>query len=191
MRLTFKLEAKDWIFSRLFSYKDNALKPYPYQFYFFRKKLEHEPKPETTIPYLIVDEHGIMVNQNNKKGEWLLWDWEEIKSIRVYRLMHPWKASIFDLRHESDMYRERRKTKRYLKHMRWKYKDFSYTYEEEYESEYALILEGSWNNGQFWIPNSWLENEQFSWLMENIEKNIQREITYFNTEERWSQHITK
>lgn len=35
MRLTFKLEAKDWLFARMFAYKDNALKPYPYQYYFF------------------------------------------------------------------------------------------------------------------------------------------------------------
>lgn len=153
--------------------------------------MEHEPREKTTVPYLIVDEHGIMVNQNNKKGEWLVWGWDEIKSARVYQLMHPWKASIFDVRHESDTYRERRKTKRYLRHMKWKYKDFSYAYEEEYQHEYALIVEGNWNNGQFWIPNSWIQNEQFSWLMENMEKNIQRKITYFNTEEHWSQHIIK
>ena len=189
MRITFKLEAKEWIFARMFAYKDYALKPYPYQSHFFGRKKKHEPKEKTSVPYLVVDEHGIMVNQNNRKGEWLVWEWDEIKSVRIYNLMHPWKASIFDWRHEADLYRERRKTKRYLRHMKWKYKQFPYDYREEYQEEYALLLEGNWKNGQFWIPKSWMQNQQFSWLMENIEKHINKEVIYFNTEERWNRHI--
>lgn len=186
MRLTVKLNAEDWLFARKFAYVDGQNEPYLYQKNAFKKKNPNEPKKDGKVPYLIIDEVGIMINHINEKGRWMKWDWEDTKSIRVYGLMHPWKASIYQWILDADFYRERRKDKRYFRCMRWRYPKFNYHYEETYDTHYSLILEGSKAKGQICIPKSWVEENSDAFYLEKIEELSGKKIKYFNTDDEWA-----
>jgi len=185
MNYTAKLTTNDWIFARNFAYIDGQHEPYVYKKNIFGKNKIYEPNQSEMIPYLIIDDVGMMVNHLNQKGKWMFWNWEDTKSLRIYELMHPWKASIFQWISDADFYRERRKTKKYLRIMRRKYKDFDYNYEEQYKSHYSLLFEGKKGNGQIWIPKEWVEDDKKSWFLEKIEEKSEKTIKYFNTEEDW------
>jgi len=189
VRRTFKLSAEEWLFARQFAYMDKQCEPYVYESNLLKKRKANEPKNKEIVPYLVVDEYGLLINATNKKGQWLRWEWEDVKSIRLYPLMYPWKASIYLLFNESDKRREKRKAKRYLWYMRRRYKHFHFKYCEDYAECYSLIFETRKGNGQFYIPSEWKERNKLAWLLETIELPSRKRINYLNTDDHWKIHL--
>jgi len=190
MKLSISVEAHEWLFLRNFLYIDKQYKPYFYETNWLKRKKEFEPSKHEKMPYILIDNNGILMNHQNQKGDWLRWDWADTKSIHVYYLMQPWKSAIYDWLHEVDNYRERRKTIRYFRTMKWRYRFFPYKYQDSYPHYYSIVLEGRKGNGQFAIPLSWAASEKLSLLMETIERTSGKEIEYFNTGENWHEHVS-
>lgn len=186
MRITVKLPAEDWLFAREFAYIDGMEPMYLYKRHVWERKREHEPRPQEKVPYITFDEDVMFWNHVNEPGTWLKWEWEKTKSIRLYQVMHPWKAAIFSRFTESDERRERRRSKRYFRTMKKRYKHFHYDYQDTYEDRYALLLEGTYKKAQIWIPNEWF-TPKHEWFLDKIEEVSCKTITFGGTDAHWKE----
>ncbi|PGK52446.1 hypothetical protein CN918_32190 [Priestia megaterium] len=189
MRRTFKLSAEEWLFARQFAYMDDQNEPYIYETNLLKRRKANEPRDMDIIPYLVMDDYGVLINTTNQKGQWVRLDWESVKSVRLYPLMYPWKASIYTIFNEVDRQREKRKAKKYLRCMRRRYKRFSYKYFEDYPEYYSLIFETKKGNAQFYIPMEWLEINKLTWFLNAIEMSSEKRVTFANTDEYWKVHF--
>lgn len=138
--------------------------------YFTRERKElRKPQPHEKIPYMITDEHGILLNMRNNLAESaiLYVNWSSIKNLKI------------DFTHDLDFYstsavyldfkkvEDFDKVRKYLP-------DFCEPVQKMYNDRFSLNIasDGRFRGAYGWIqiPKSWLYDGQFERLLRTIEE---------------------
>lgn len=171
--ITLSCPYDEWLFVRRYCYIDT---------YTDNKKFNDKPKEKKwflwknntnisqQIPFLIVDNDGIMINIENENGNWAMIPLSTMKVISLYYTVHPWSSLLFSSGDNSEI--EEEKTALYFTHHCKRHSIFKKPFQLIYEDSLSLVIEHTYGRSQIPLPLSWLENDTTSFFFEELRRNF-------------------
>jgi len=172
MKQILKCLETEWLFSKIFTNLEEGEERYS-----IPKKRKKE-----RIVFVAMDEEGMMVNLKDKKGEWFMISWDEIKGVTLYYTMNPYDCLSFAFEEET---KERVKMTLYFEKLRQLYPEFHERFYSIYDDKFSLYIQGKKRNIQLQIPSSWIDGGELQILREWIEEMTNQKIEIHDDEEIW------
>jgi len=175
--ITLSCPYDEWLFVRRYAYIDT---------YTDIKEFNDKPKEKKRffwknntnilqqIPFLMVDNDGIMINIENKNGKWVTIPISTMKVISLYYTVHPWSSLLFSKGDNSEI--EEEKTASYFAHHRKRYHFFRKSFQSIYEDNISLVIEHTHGHSQIPLPLSWFENDTISFFFEELRRILSLNI---------------